>query len=151
MFFFNIEIVRVGENKKIIQLWYIEEEHILVILCGKQRHIRLLPIRALEANDVQWIKVIDSKNCITACTGIIKRTPSVVYSFIIALRRPTNQTQIVVFEINRNRLRHNKICEFTVAYIVQSLQILSDTRLVVGHKSGFTTYFLEGEAKAMCK
>ncbi|XP_017472500.1 PREDICTED: serine/threonine-protein kinase Genghis Khan isoform X2 [Rhagoletis zephyria] len=140
------EIIRIGESKKIIQMWYVEEEHILVILCGKQRHIRLLPIRALEVSDVEWIKVADSKNCIAACTGVIRRSPTNVYAFVVALKRPTNQTQVVVYEINRNHLRHQKMCEFTVAYPVQSLQILSDIRLVIGHQSGFTAYYLQGEA-----
>lgn len=144
------EIARIGESKKIIQMWYIIEEQILVILCGKQRHMRLLPIRALEATDVEWIKVAESKNCITACTGVIRRTPQNVYCIVLALKRQ-NTSQIVVYEINRNRSRHHKMCEFTVAYPVQSLQILSDMRLAVGHQSGFTAYFLQGEAQAMCK
>lgn len=33
-------MARIGESKKIIQLWHIVEEQILVILCGKQRHVR---------------------------------------------------------------------------------------------------------------
>lgn len=144
------EIARIGESKKIIQMWYIVEEQILVILCGKQRHMRLLPIRALEATDVEWIKVAESKNCITACTGVIRRTPQNVYCIVLALKRQ-NTSQIVVYEVNRNRSRHHKMCEFTVAYPVQSLQILSDMRLAVGHQSGFTAYFLQGEAQAMCK
>lgn len=144
-------MARIGESKKIIHLWHIVEEQILVVLCGKQRHVRLLPIRALEATDVEWIKVIDSKNCITACIGIIRRSPQPVYCICIALKRPNNQTQIIVYEVNRNRSRHHKMCEFTVAYPVQSLQILSDMRLAVGHQSGFTAYFLQGEAQAMCK
>lgn len=146
-----IEMVRIGESKRIIQLWHIVEEQIFVILCGKQRHIRLLPIRALEASDVEWIKVAESKNCLTACTGIIRRSPQIIYCIVIALKRPNNQSQIIVYEVNRNRIRHHKMCEFTVAYPVQSLQVLSDMRLAVGHQSGFTAYFLQGEAQAMCK
>ncbi|EDW01957.1 serine/threonine-protein kinase Genghis Khan [Drosophila grimshawi] len=152
LFYLNLdqyEIARIGETKKILQLWYLEEEQIIVILCGKQRHLRLLPIRALEASDVEWIKVIESKNCISACTGIIRRYPSIVYSFIIALKRPNNHTQIIVYEINRTRTRHQKTCEFTIGYLAQHLQILSDMRLVVAHQSGFTAYFLRGEATAM--
>lgn len=146
----HLEMARIGESKRIIQLWHIAEEQILVILCGKQRHVRLLPIRALEATDVEWIKVAESKNCITACTGIIRRNPQIVYCIVIAIKRPNNQSQIIVYEVNRNRTRHHKMCEFTVAYPVQSLQILSDMRLAVGHQSGFTAYFLQGEAQAMC-
>ncbi|XP_062557470.1 serine/threonine-protein kinase Genghis Khan isoform X2 [Armigeres subalbatus] len=142
------EIARIGESKKVYQLWYIAEEQLLVILCGKQRHLRLLPIRALEATDVEWIKVAESKNCITACTGIIERGPQPVYCIVIALKRQ-NTSQIVVYVVNRNRSRHHKMCEFTVAYPVQSLQMLSDLRLAVGHQSGFTAYCLQGEAQAM--
>lgn len=145
-----LEIARIGESKKIIQLWHIAEEQILVILCGKQRHIRLLPIRALESTDVEWIKVSESKNCICACTGIIRKTPQITYCIVTALKRPNNQSQIIVYEVNRNRSRHHKMCEFTVAYPVQSVQILSDMRLAVGHQSGFTAYYLQGEAQAMC-
>ncbi|XP_021711533.1 serine/threonine-protein kinase Genghis Khan isoform X1 [Aedes aegypti] len=142
------EIARIGESKKVYQLWYIAEEQLLVILCGKQRHLRLLPIRALEATDVEWIKVAESKNCITACTGIIERGPQPVFCIVIALKRQ-NTSQIVVYVVNRNRSRHHKMCEFTVAYPVQSLQMLSDLRLAIGHQSGFTAYCLQGEAQAM--
>lgn len=144
------EVVRVGESKKVINIWYLNEEQLLMVLCGKQRSIRLIPIRALEASDVEWIKVLESKYCITACTGLIRRAPQNIYCFVIALKRP-NGSQIVVYEVNRNKARHHKICEFIVPYIVQSLQILSDMRLAVGHQSGFTAYFLQGEAQAMRK
>uniref|UniRef100_W4VRQ2 non-specific serine/threonine protein kinase n=1 Tax=Corethrella appendiculata TaxID=1370023 RepID=W4VRQ2_9DIPT len=142
------EIARIGESKKVYQLWYIAEEQLLAILCGKQRHLRLLPIRALEATDVEWIKVAESKNCITACTGIVRRGPQPIYCIVIAIKKP-NSSQIVVYEVNRNRSRHHKMCEFSVAYPVQSIQILSDMRLAVGHQSGFTAYYLQGEAQAM--
>uniref|UniRef100_A0AAG5DV31 non-specific serine/threonine protein kinase n=1 Tax=Anopheles atroparvus TaxID=41427 RepID=A0AAG5DV31_ANOAO len=142
------QIARIGESKKVYQLWYIAEEQLLVILCGKQRHLRLLPIRALETVDVEWIKVAESKNCITACTGIIERGPQPVFCIVLALKRQ-NTSQIVVYVVNRDRSRHHKMCEFTVAYPVQSLQVLSDMRLAVGHQSGFTAYCLQGAAKAM--
>ncbi|XP_035893745.1 serine/threonine-protein kinase Genghis Khan isoform X4 [Anopheles stephensi] len=142
------QIARIGESKKVYQLWYIAEEQLLVILCGKQRHLRLLPIRALETVDVEWIKVAESKNCITACTGIIERGPQPVFCIVLALKRQ-NTSQIVVYLVNRDRSRHHKMCEFTVAYPVQSLQVLSDMRLAVGHQSGFTAYCLQGAAKAM--
>ena len=144
------EVARVGESKKVYNIWYMNEEQLLMVLCGKQRSVRLIPVRALEASDVEWIKVMDSKYCITACAGLIRRSPQNIYCFVIALKRP-NGSQIVVYEVNRNKTRHHKICEFIVPYIVQSLQILSDMRLAVGHQSGFTAYFLQGEAQAMRK
>ncbi|XP_059615804.1 serine/threonine-protein kinase Genghis Khan [Phlebotomus argentipes] len=144
------EVARIGESKKIIQLWYIMEEQIIAVLCGKQRHMRLLPIRGLETPDVEWIKVAESKNCITACTGLLRRFSQNVYSIVIALKRQNNISQIVVYEVNRNKCRHHKVCEFSVSFTVQSLQILTDARLVVGHQSGFTAYLLlHGDAQAM--
>lgn len=142
----RFEICKIGESKKIYQLWYVSEEQLFVILCGKQRHIRLLPIRALEAPDVEWIKVSESKNCITACTGIVRYAPPQnIYCFAVALKKQNNASQIVVYEIDRNKTRHHKMCEYSVNFNVQNLQILSDGRLVAGHMSGFTAYQLIGD------
>jgi serine/threonine-protein kinase MRCK len=146
----SCEVVKVGESKKIYEIWYLNEEQLLVVLCGRQRTVKLLPIRALEATEVEWIKISESKYCLTACYGLIRRVPQNIYCIVIATKKP-NGSQIIVFEINRNKIRHHKICEFTVPYYVQSLQILSDMRLAVGHQSGFTAYFIEGEAHAMRK
>lgn len=99
---------------------------------------------------MEWIKVAESKNCITVCTGILQRNPT-IYCVVVALKKPNNQSQIIVYEINRTRTRHQKMCEFTIGYPVQSLQVLADMRLAVGHQSGFTAYFLQGEAQEMCK
>lgn len=142
----RFEICKIGESKKIYQMWYVSEEQLFVVLCGKQRHIRLLPIRALEAPDVEWIKVAESKNCITACTGIIRYgPPQNIYCFAIAIKKQNNSSQLVVYEIDRNKSRHYKMCEYSVNYNVQNLQILSDGRLVAGHLSGFTAYQLIGD------
>lgn len=56
---FNLfsEIARIGEAKKVHMLTQIAEEQLLVALCGRQRHVRLVPIRALYNTDVDWIKV----------------------------------------------------------------------------------------------
>lgn len=144
----SCEISKIGESKKIYEIFYLSDEQLLMILCGKQRTVKLLPIRALEVNDVEWIKISDSKYCVTACYGLIRRVPQNIYCVVLATKK-SNGTHITVYEINRNKARHHKICEFLVTYHVQSLQILSDMRLAVGHQSGFTAYFLEGEAHAM--
>lgn len=153
----RFEIGRIGESKKIHQIWYIREEQLLIILCGKQRQIRLLPIRALEVSDVEWIKVGESKNCITACTGIIRHSPPQnIHCIVMAIalsnkQRQISTTQIVVYEIDRNKSRHHKLCEFNVPYQVQNLQVLLDGRIAVGHLSGFTAYYIQNDAQPMCK
>ena len=145
------EFIRIGESKKIIQIWYIQTEQLLVVLCGKQRYIRLLPIRALEVPDLEWIKVSDSKNCITACTGIIRYgTPQNIYGLAVAIKKPNN-TLIVLYEIDRNKQRHHKLFEFNVNLNVQNMKILSDGRLAIGHQGGFTAYHLQADAAKMRK
>lgn len=85
-----IEIARIGEAKKIYQIDYITEEQIIIVLSGKQRQVRLIPVRALDGDDVEWVKVVESKGCVTFCTGLMKKYPEMVnyqYCLCIAVKR----------------------------------------------------------------
>lgn len=73
------ELARVGDGKKIFHLEYISEEHLLVVVSGKQRHVRLVPIRALDGDDTEWIKVAESKGCSMLTIGPVQRTPLIFY------------------------------------------------------------------------
>lgn len=79
-------MARVGEGKKIYQLEYIVEEQLLVVLSGKQRHVRLVPVRALDDGDVEWMKVAETKGCITFTTGPIRKTP-LNHCLCVAIKR----------------------------------------------------------------
>lgn len=86
----NVEIARIGEAKKIYQIEYITEEQLIVVLSGKQRQVRLIPVRALDGDEVEWVKVVESKGCITFCTGLMKKYPGVSnlqYCLCIAVKR----------------------------------------------------------------
>lgn len=80
-----------GEGKKIYQLEYVVEEQLLVLLSGKQRHLRLIPVRALDGDEVEWIKVAETKGCITFTTGIMHRTPQLAYCLCVAIKRQVHQ------------------------------------------------------------
>lgn len=54
---------------------------------GKQRHIRLIPVGALDGHDVEWIKVSDTKGCLTFDTACHSQGCSSNYVFCIALKR----------------------------------------------------------------
>ena len=59
-----LEIGRIGDGKKIYQVEYLLEEQLIIVLAGRQRQMRLIPIRALDQTDTEWIKVADTKGCI---------------------------------------------------------------------------------------
>ncbi|XP_045464345.1 serine/threonine-protein kinase Genghis Khan isoform X2 [Harmonia axyridis] len=138
------EIARVGEAKKIFQLEYISEEHLLVVVSGKQRYVRLVPIRALDGDETEWIKVAESKGCAVLTVGPILRAP-LTFCLCVAVKKQQNSSSILIYEITRTRLRHQRLREVVLPVSIQSLQLLSDCRLCVGSPSCFTVYNLQGE------
>lgn len=92
------EMARVGEGKKVYQLEYVVEEQLLVLLSGKQRHLRLIPVRALDGDDVEWIKVAETKGCITFVTGVMRRSPQLGYCLCVAIKRQVSD-QILFFNV----------------------------------------------------
>ncbi|CAG9761230.1 unnamed protein product [Ceutorhynchus assimilis] len=135
------EIARIGEAKKIFQIEYISEEHLLVVVSGKQRQVRLVPIRALDGDDTEWIKVTESKGCAVLTVGPVLRAP-LTFCLCIAIKKQ-NSSVIIIYEITRTRSRHQKVREIGIPVNVQALQILSDGRLCVGSPSCFTVYNIQ--------
>lgn len=138
------EIARVGEGKKIYQLEYVVEEQLLVLLSGKQRHLRLIPVRALDGDEVEWIKVAETKGCITFVTGVMRRSPQVGYCLCVAIKRQ-NTSQVIIYEITRTKTRHKRLREVMLPTQAQTLQIMSEGRLCVGYQSGFSIYSITGD------
>ncbi|CAH1186148.1 unnamed protein product [Phyllotreta striolata] len=136
------EVAKIGEGKKIFQLEYISEEHLLVVVSGKQRQVRLVPIRALDGDDVEWIKVTESKGCSVLTVGPALRAP-LTFCLCVAIKKQQNSSIIVIYEITRTKTRHQKIREIGLPVTVQSLQFLSDGRLCVGSPSSFTVYNIQ--------
>ncbi|XP_022905232.1 serine/threonine-protein kinase Genghis Khan isoform X2 [Onthophagus taurus] len=138
------EIGRVGESKKIFQLDYISEEHLLVVVCGKQRQVRLVPIRALDGDDTEWIKVAESKGCSVLTVGPVLRAPLTFY-LCVAVKKQQNLTTVMVYEITRTKTRHNRLRDLQMYVPVHSMQLLSDGRLCVGSPSSFMVYSLRDD------
>lgn len=57
---------------------------------GKQRYLRLIPVGALDGQDVEWTKVPDTKGCITFCTMCIHKGNSSIYLFCSAIKKQVN-------------------------------------------------------------
>ncbi|XP_033608922.1 serine/threonine-protein kinase Genghis Khan [Cryptotermes secundus] len=138
------EIARVGEGKKVYQLEYVVEEQLLVVLSGKQRHVRLIPVRALDGDDVEWIKVAETKGCITFATGIMRRSPQLGYCLCVAIKRQ-NTSQVIIYEVTRTKTRHKRLREVMLPTQAQTLNILTEGRLCVGYQSGFSIYSIMGD------
>lgn len=88
------EIARIGEGKKIFQLEYISEEHLLVVVSGKQRQVRLVPIRALDGDDVEWIKVTESKGCLVLTVGPVLRAP-LTFCLCVSIKKQVRFSNVV--------------------------------------------------------
>ncbi|XP_063994907.1 serine/threonine-protein kinase Genghis Khan isoform X1 [Diachasmimorpha longicaudata] len=137
------EIAKVGEGKKVYLLEYITEEQLIVVLSGKQRHVRLVPVRALDGDEVEWIKVAETKGCITLTTGIVRRNP-LTYCLCVAIKKQ-NASHVMIYEITRTKTRHKRIQELMLPCHAQTLQVLSEGRLCVGYPSGFSIYSILGD------
>lgn len=67
--FFLLEISRIGDGKKIVNLEYIAEEQLVIVIAGRQRQVKLIPVRALGGDDVEWLKVKIFSNLILNIYG----------------------------------------------------------------------------------
>lgn len=71
-------------------------------MSGKQRHVRLVPVRALDGDEVEWIKVAETKGCITLTTGVVRRNP-LTYCLCVAIKKQvrrlynTNRITIILY------------------------------------------------------
>ncbi|XP_064087873.1 LOW QUALITY PROTEIN: serine/threonine-protein kinase Genghis Khan-like [Macrobrachium nipponense] len=142
----NCEIARIGDSKKIVSIDYISEEQLIMVIAGRQRQVKLVPVRALCGDDVEWIKVAETKGAIAFTTGKF-RTPAshnFTYCLCVAVKR-----QIIIYEINRAKGRHKLFRSILLPQPPQSLDILGDGRLAVGFQSAFTIYSILGDQQPL--
>ena len=67
------EICRIGDGKKLHQVEYVADEQLIIALAGKQRQMRLIPVKALDQPlETEWIKLADTKGCVTFATGVMR-------------------------------------------------------------------------------
>ncbi|XP_067120003.1 serine/threonine-protein kinase Genghis Khan-like isoform X5 [Centruroides vittatus] len=139
-----IKISKVGDGKKISQIEYIAEEQLLIVIAGKQRHLKLIPVGALDGLEVEWIKVTDTKGCIAFCTVCLCKGSVSTYVICVAFKR-----QVIMYEINRLKGRHQKRGDITLPGTPQCLDIIGD-KLCVGFQSSFCMYSLRSDTAPVC-
>ncbi|XP_066474779.1 serine/threonine-protein kinase MRCK alpha isoform X3 [Tiliqua scincoides] len=131
------EIIRVGDNKKVHQIELIPNEQLIAVISGRNRHVRLFPMAALDGRETDFYKLAETKGCQTIVSGQVRH--GALTCLCVAMKR-----QVLCYELNHSKTRHKKIKEIQVAGNVQWMAIFSE-RLCVGYQSGFLKYPLHGE------
>ncbi|XP_069708803.1 serine/threonine-protein kinase MRCK alpha isoform X8 [Phaenicophaeus curvirostris] len=131
------EIIRVGDNKKVHQIELIPNEQLIAVISGRNRHVRLFPMAALDGRETEFYKLAETKGCQAIVSGPVRH--GALTCLCVAMKR-----QVLCYELNQSKTRHKKIKEIQVQGNVQWMSIFSD-RLCVGYQSGFLKYPLHGE------
>ncbi|NXU54269.1 MRCKA kinase, partial [Turnix velox] len=131
------EIIRVGDNKKVHQIELIPNEQLIAVISGRNRHVRLFPMAALDGRESDFYKLAETKGCQSIVSGHLRH--GALTCLCVAMKR-----QVLCYELNQSKTRHKKMKEIQVQGNVQWMAIFSD-RLCVGFQSGFLKYPLHGE------
>uniref|UniRef100_A0A8B9QN13 Serine/threonine-protein kinase MRCK alpha n=1 Tax=Apteryx owenii TaxID=8824 RepID=A0A8B9QN13_APTOW len=131
------EIIRVGDNKKVHQIELIPNEQLVAVISGRNRHVRLFPMAALDGRETEFYKLAETKGCQSIVSGHVRH--GALTCLCVAMKR-----QVLCYELNQSKTRHKKIKEIQVQGNVQWMSVFSE-RLCVGYQSGFLKYPLHGE------
>ncbi|XP_042557088.1 serine/threonine-protein kinase MRCK alpha isoform X3 [Dipodomys spectabilis] len=131
------EIIRVGDNKKIHQIELIPNEQLVAVISGRNRHVRLFPMSALDGRETDFYKLAETKGCQTITAGRVRH--GALTCLCVAMKR-----QVLCYELSQSKTRHRKFKELQVPYTVQWMAVFSE-QLCVGFQSGFLRYPLNGD------
>ncbi|MCP9262591.1 Serine/threonine-protein kinase Genghis Khan [Dirofilaria immitis] len=125
-------------NKRTVErVEYNAEEQLFVVLIGpqKDRHVRLIPMAALDGRDLKWIKVAETKGCHLMTMGAGSSSDPCHY-FCVAIKK-----SVLVFQIDRSEKRHRKVRELAMPGQPQTMIVMRG-KLCVGYPSGFRMWDL---------
>uniref|UniRef100_A0A803VBJ8 Serine/threonine-protein kinase MRCK alpha n=1 Tax=Ficedula albicollis TaxID=59894 RepID=A0A803VBJ8_FICAL len=113
------EIIRVGDNKKVHQIELIPSEQLIAVISGRNRHVRLFPMAALDGRETEFYKLAETKGCQAIVSGHVRH--GALTCLCVAMKR-----QVLCYELNQSKTRHKKIKEIQVQGNVQWMSIFSD-------------------------
>uniref|UniRef100_A0A8D2MDU6 Serine/threonine-protein kinase MRCK alpha n=1 Tax=Zonotrichia albicollis TaxID=44394 RepID=A0A8D2MDU6_ZONAL len=113
------EIIRVGDNKKVHQIELIPSEQLIAVISGRNRHVRLFPMAALDGRETDFYKLAETKGCQAVVSGHVRH--GALTCLCVAMKR-----QVLCYELNQSKTRHKKIKEIQVQGNVQWMSIFSD-------------------------
>ncbi|KAM9294173.1 serine/threonine-protein kinase MRCK beta [Gastrophryne carolinensis] len=133
-------IVRAADCKKVYQIELAHKEKIVVLICGRNRHVHLFPWSSLEGSEGNFdIKLPESKGCQVILIGTLKKSAS--SCLFVAVKR-----QILCYEIQRTKPFHKKFGELQAQGNVQWMALFKD-KLCVGYQSGFCLLNIHGDGQ----
>lgn len=133
---------RLNHSKRFYHIVYVQSEQLIVALSGKQRQIKLIPIRALDNESIEWIKITESKN---ATTFTVAYDNGVAY-VCVAIRKTLH-----IFEITHKKARYCSHHEIQMPVNIQTLNTCKDNLIAVGTSSNFIVYHVNRAEQPLCK
>jgi ureidoglycolate hydrolase len=129
-------------SKKILLCSYSPQEQLVVVLAGKQRHIKLIPTRGLDHESTDWIKVTETKGATTfALVNLETET------FICVAIRKT----LLIYQVNRKKTRYTFWREVQMPVNIQNLTS-HNNMIAVGTNSNFVVYHVNNrEQTPICE
>ncbi|KAJ0170566.1 hypothetical protein K1T71_013937 [Dendrolimus kikuchii] len=132
------EIVPRRQHAPIAAVVYVPNEQLLVVIAGRGRYIRLVPIRALECAEVECVKLPETKGALALCAGPLHAN---AHGFAVLCKTRQNAYIVNVYEITRTAARRCRIAELRAPSPVHSIQLVGG-RLLLGYKGGFAAHCL---------
>ncbi|XP_050555824.1 serine/threonine-protein kinase Genghis Khan isoform X1 [Spodoptera frugiperda] len=125
------------QHAPVATIAYVPHEQLLVVIAGRGRHVRLVPIRALECAEVECIKLAESKGAISLAAGPLGHS---AHGFAVLCKKQ-NAYVVNVYEITRTAARRVRVAELRACGAVLSLQ-LAGARLLLGYRGGIAAHCL---------
>ena len=133
-----VEIIRVGDIKKIHQIELIPHGQMVAVISGRSHHVQLFPMSVLDGEKTDSHKLAETKGCHTMTSGTVCQG---AHTCLCVARK----SQVFCYELfQSNTISHKKFKELQIPTTVQWMGIFSE-QLCVGFQSGFLRYPLKRE------
>lgn len=132
---------KLTNSKKILSSSYSQQDQLVVVLAGKQRHIKLIPTKALDVH-TEWIKVPETKG---ATCFVLVTLPNETY-ICVAIKKT-----LLIYQVNRKKSRYVFWREVQMPLNIQTLTSHKNM-IAVGTNSNFVVYHVKNrEQLPLCK
>lgn len=121
---------------------YSHQDQLVVVLAGKQRHVKLIPTRGLDHENIEWIKVTETKG---ATSFVLVTLPTDTF-ICVAIKKT-----LLIYQVNRKKTRYTFWREVQMPLNIQTLTSHKNM-IAVGTNSNFVVYHVNNrEQPPLCK